>query len=320
MQIGNNRPSGPRPEDRQKPGLDPDLTRANREGLEKSAEQTAERTRKAIEERSPGRQAEARRGRDTFERSQGQDDAASALEERLRNARLQNTQARRAERIENARAQRTKAQENAAAPEAQRIENARAQQRAERVENARVQNTEARRAERIENARAQRTEAQENAAAPEAQRIENARAQQRAERVENARAQDAEASRIERIENARSQRTKALENPSGADAQRIESAREQQRAERIENAREQRTKVDASSARLEVAGLSRESVQLSSSVERLMSGELPGPDGTSETTDARQARFEALREAYQKGELNSPERLRKAAARLLGGE
>jgi hypothetical protein len=272
MQIGNNRPSGPRPEDRQKPSLDPDLTRANREGLEKTAARAGEQTREAAEERSPARQAEARRGRDTFERSREQDDAGSSVEERLRNARTQNTRARRATRIENARAQ----------------------QKGQRIENARVQNTEARHETRVENARAQRTKAIENTQGPGAARIENARAQQKAERIENARVQQK--------------------------AERVENARAQQKAERVENAREQRTKVDASRAGLEVGGLSRESVQLSSSVERLMSNELPGPGGAQESTDARQARFEALRQAYQNGELNSPARLRQAAARLLGGE
>jgi len=263
MQIGNNRPSGPRPEDQKHKHLDPDLTRANREGIEKATEKSGESTRKAIEERSPSRQAEIRQGRDTFERSKQREDATDGLEKRLRSARLQNTSARKAERVENAR-----------------------EQRSERIENARVQNTEARKAERVENARAQRTKALENAEGPDAQRVENARTQQRAERIENARVQNTEA----------------------------------RKAERVESARSQRDKVEANRESLELSGLSRESVELSGSVERLMSDELPGVDGRSESPDARQARFEALREAYQSGELNSPERLRRAAARLLGGE
>ena len=254
MQIGNNRLNGPQPNDRKNSPLDPDLTKVNREGIEKSSRETSEKTREAIEQRSPARRKEAAQGRDTFERSRPQDDAGVSVEERLANARAQRREAT-----------------------------------AERAANARAQRGEAGKAERIANARNQRAKAtgEENAKlAGDGSDV--------GKRVENARTQRSQVEKAERVANARAQRVEA------------------EKAERITNARQQRTKVESSGS------LSRESVELSSTVSKLAAGELPGPDGVEESVADRQVRFDALRKAYQSGELNSPERLRKAAARLLG--
>ena len=52
MQIGNNRPSGPKPNDRNKHGqLDPDLTKANREGMEKTTRVSSARIQEASQSR-----------------------------------------------------------------------------------------------------------------------------------------------------------------------------------------------------------------------------------------------------------------------------
>ena len=297
MQIGNNRPNGPQPHDRKNAKLDPDLTKSNREGIEKASNQGREATSRAIEERSPARNAESLKARDTFERSKPQDDAGPSVEERLKNARMQGREAR-AERIENARGQ-----------------------RADRIDNARVQNTEARMGARIAGARDKNAKAVEGsseslrkpAATPE--RIENARGQ-RADRIDNARVQNTDARAAERVAGAR-QKNAEVETPSRLESARTQAAEAQ--AERIENARDQRTRVEnASSA--DGASLSRESVAFSDSVASLAASELPGVGGSQESNDARAERVALLREAFKSGELMSTERLRNAAARLLGGE
>jgi hypothetical protein len=83
------------------------------------------------------------------------------------------------------------------------------------------------------------------------------------------------------------------------------TAREEAAAERQETAR---------------GDLSRETVELSPESRRLAADELPGPGSRRESAEAREARLDSLLEAHEKGELNSPERLREAAGRLLGGE
>jgi hypothetical protein len=302
MQIGNNRPNGPQPHDRKNGKLDPDLTRANREGIEKASNQGRETTQRAIEERSPARNAESLKSRDTFERSRPQDDAGPSVEERIKNAR----QGAKNGRIENARGQ-----------------------RAERIESGRVQNTEARQATRIAGAREQSAKSAEggrveNARTPaaNAERIENARTQRaeaQATRVENARVQDTEARAADRVSNARDQSAKALQ----ADRpDRVENARTQRaeaQATRVENARDQHARVE-NAAGTQESGVSRESVAVSDSAASLASSELPGLGGSHESNDARAERIAELRKAFQAGELNSPERLRNAAARLLAGE
>ena len=43
-----------------------------------------------------------------------------------------------------------------------------------------------------------------------------------------------------------------------------------------------------------------------------------GPDGTRETKEERAERIESLRNAVETGDLNTPERVQKAAQKLLG--
>ena len=303
MQIGNNRTNGPQPHDRNNAKLDPDLTKVNREGIEKATRDSGEKTQRAIDERSPANTAESLKSRDTFQRSRPQDDAAPSVEERIKNARMQGKEAK-ADRIENARGQ-----------------------RAGRIDNARVQNTEARQATRISGARDKQAKATdgarvENSRTPAAnpERIESAR-NQRADRIDNARVQNTDARAADRVSGARD---KSMKNLEAGDGSRVENARvqntEMQRSTRIENARGQHTRVENSGGTNEVSSLSRESVQFSGSVEALASSELPGVGGTQESSEIRAARVAELRKAFQSGELNSPERLRNAAARLLGGE
>ncbi len=144
-----------------------------------------------------------------------------------------------------------------------------------------------------------------------AERIKNARSQQTAHRIGNARDQDAsktsEAAQAkgERIANARAQHaaqgTDRVRPELGtgdggmvADAKRISSARSQS--------------VDAAmSTRIANARADQKI-------------ELPGLGGSKETQAARTERVESLRLAHEAGELNTPERAREAAGRLLGGE
>ena len=96
------------------------------------------------------------------------------------------------------------------------------------------------------------------------------------------------------------------------------SAAQDEAVENQETARVEREATDRS----RVAGndLSRETVELSTESRRLVAEELPGPGGRSESTEVREARVEELREAHKRGDLNSPERMREAANRLLGGD
>lgn len=253
MQIGRSS-QGPQPRDPQDSPLDPDLTRANREGIEKTSRKHAAKNREA---------REAAR-RDSFERSRPDRDLGVDVGDRIKNAR---DKAQRADKVE------AKAGDNSRA-EAHRIEGA-------RIKDARSEAT------RIENARADKVDVKVDRA--EVQRIEAARikaARSEATRIENARADKVEV-KVDR-----------------AEAQRIESARDQHR---ISEARS--------------GGLSRESVQLSGESQRLATdGELPGPGGSRESEAERADRLEALRIANARGELNTPERIRNAAGRLLGGQ
>ncbi len=258
MQIGRSS-QGPQPRDPQDSPLDPDLTRANREGIENTSRKHAAKNREA---------REAAR-RDSFERSRPDRDLGVDVGDRIKNARD------KAQRADNARADKVEAKvgDNARA-EAHRIEGA-------RIKDARSEAT------RIENARADKVDVKVDRA--EVQRIEAARikaARSEATRIENARADKVEV-KVDR-----------------AEAQRIESARDQHR---ISEARS--------------GGLSRESVQLSGESQRLATdGELPGPGGSRESEAERADRLEALRIANARGELNTPERIRNAAGRLLGGQ
>ena len=76
-------------------------------------------------------------------------------------------------------------------------------------------------------------------------------------------------------------------------------------------------------ARLEEAqrgSLSREKVELSTESRRLAAEELPGPGGAAETPEARNERLAELKQAYQEGKLNTPERASESAGRLLGDD
>jgi len=66
--------------------------------------------------------------------------------------------------------------------------------------------------------------------------------------------------------------------------------------------------------------LSRESVELSSESQRLAAEEQIGPRGSQETSEERATRVARLEEAHREGTLNTPERAREAAGRLLGDD
>ncbi len=87
-----------------------------------------------------------------------------------------------------------------------------------------------------------------------------------------------------------------------------------------ERMREVQKEAAAHKEEIRRSNLSRESVQLSSESRKLAAEELPGLRGASETSDARQERIDALKQDYKDGKLNSPERARQSASRLLGGQ
>lgn len=96
------------------------------------------------------------------------------------------------------------------------------------------------------------------------------------------------------------------------------SAAQDEAVENQEAARVERE--TAESPRVARNDLSRETVELSTESRRLAAEELPGPGGRRESTEVREARIEELREAHERGDLNTPDRMREAANRLLGGD
>lgn len=87
-----------------------------------------------------------------------------------------------------------------------------------------------------------------------------------------------------------------------------------------ERMREVQREAAARQEQIRKSALSRESVELSSESQRLAAEELPGPGGARESVEARSARLDKLKEAYQAGQLNTAERARESAGRLLGGQ
>lgn len=259
MQIGNNRPSGSQPNERNKQGqLDPDLTKGNREGMEKTTRVSSARVQEASQSRSDPKSIEVRQSKDTFERSKPQDDPGMDVAERIKNARSQHM----ATRVGNARKQEA-GQIDAEANKGQRIANARAQHAEANPETktrADIGTGDSGKAERIANARAQhaevnpetktRSDVGRDVMADKAERISNARAEQPMTRNEAARSQDMDAQQAMRIQNARSQfRASNVDLPgvggrpetAAARTERVEGLREAHQAGEIhtpERARE----------------------------------------------------------------------------------
>ena len=95
---------------------------------------------------------------------------------------------------------------------------------------------------------------------------------------------------------------------------------EQTSAAAQERLRESRLEEAARQEEARSRSLSRESIELSHESRRLAAEELPGKGGVAESADARAARIQELKDAHDRGELNSTERARESANRLLGGE
>jgi anti-sigma28 factor (negative regulator of flagellin synthesis) len=95
---------------------------------------------------------------------------------------------------------------------------------------------------------------------------------------------------------------------------------EQTSAAGRERMREVRKQEAAQQEEIRRSNLSREMVELSTESRKLAAEELPGPKGAAETGEARRERVEELKQAYQEGKLNTTERARESAGRLLGGE
>lgn len=247
MQIGNNRPNGPQPRDNKNSHLDPDLTKSNRDGIERTAKVSAERIQEASKERSASKPVEPRsKPTDTFERSRPQDDPGMDVAERIKNARSQHM----ANRVGSAREQDAMKTSQAAEAMGERIANARAQ-------HARQQGADEVRTE---------LGTGDGGVVAEAKRIANARAQ-----------------------SVGAQGSDAVGEAKRADAARTQSVDAAAMATRIANARAQ-------------------------------SVELPGPGGVRESQTERAERIESLRQAFEAGELNTPERAREAAGKLLSDE
>ena len=61
----------------------------------------------------------------------------------------------------------------------------------------------------------------------------------------------------------------------------------------------------------------QDKIELSAAARNIASDELPGVRGSKESPDARAERVADLKAAFEKGDLHSPERLARAAERLL---
>lgn len=88
-------------------------------------------------------------------------------------------------------------------------------------------------------------------------------------------------------------------------------------ADQIEAARKADEKEAARAIEARTNSRAQDKIELSSGAERLASGELPGPRGAQETPEARSQRIADLKDALKSGDLHSPERLARAAERLL---
>lgn len=148
------------------------------------------------------------------------------------------------------------------------------------------------------------------------ERLRKARTQARENRIENARTKHTQEQGAERIKNARADSSRARREARLEDARAKHS--EQAHAERIESARTDNTKNadPVARARASFGNLSRESVQLSA--ERVSGEEIQSATGARETNEARAERIQILRMEHENGILNTVERSREAARRLLG--
>lgn len=97
----------------------------------------------------------------------------------------------------------------------------------------------------------------------------------------------------------------------------LEQMRRAAQADPLEAARQAAAKEEARAAESKSQARTEDKIELSSGAERLASGELPGPRGAKETPEARAQRIAELKEAFKSGDLHSPERLARAAERLL---
>jgi len=97
-----------------------------------------------------------------------------------------------------------------------------------------------------------------------------------------------------------------------------QSASEVGRADAAQQAAAAKEQARASETRTAARG--EDKIELSSGAERIASGELPGPRGSKESPAARVERVAELKAAFQRGDLHSPERLARAAERLLTNE
>jgi len=98
----------------------------------------------------------------------------------------------------------------------------------------------------------------------------------------------------------------------------LEQMRQAAQADPAEAARQAAAaKEEAQAAEARAGSRTQDKIELSSGAERLASGELPGPRGAKETPEARAERVTELKEALKAGDLHSPERLARAAERLL---
>ena len=210
--------------------------------------------------------------------------------------------------------ERSRPQEDAGVDVSDRLKQARAQARENRIANARSKHTQEQHAGRVQNARLKHTAASQ---ADEA----------RDQRIAAARAKAATPTDT---------RNGAVESKEPTNAQRIENARES-RQDRIDGARVMHTEQQIASraadalskhtgdgdpvarARANFGNLSRESVQLSGGTQA-RADHVQDVHGRQETVEARAERVESLKHEYETNMLNTVDRARAAAGRMLGGD
>lgn len=158
----------------------------------------------------------------------------------------------------------------------------------------------------------QRSKPQEDPGVDVGERLRQARQQARQKRIESARKQDTQERRESRIENARTDNTRRRRES------RIENARrdhtERAHARRVANARTQHT--ERTSAPDELRGDDAGSPRVVESGTDL----IQDARGNRESREARAERIQIMRMEYENGILNTADRARAAAERLLGDQ
>jgi|GEM_PF-3122748 len=158
----------------------------------------------------------------------------------------------------------------------------------------------------------ERSKPQEDPGVDVGERLRQARQQARQKRIENARQQDTQGRRENRVENARADHTRRKREERIANARRDHT--ERAHARRVANARAQHTERTSSPDELRGDGAGSPGV-IESGTDLIQDAR-----GNRESREARAERIQIMRMEYENGILNTADRARAAAERLLGDQ